>query len=185
MGAKQGGIAMPCSSRINTLLVALLTLGTAGLVPDDSQAASAAEVAPPTTLNLWRPGDPGQPVRISGWVRGTDGKPVAGATVYIRQADGAGNYTPMYQGTLKTDKDGSYRLSTVVPGQYYGIKHIHIGAVHDGYEYLETEILFKGDPNLDPQSDSEYAIHLEEATVNDKTVLFGRFDMTLRPIGGD
>ena len=61
----------------------------------------------------------------------------------------------------------------------------HIGAVHAGYEYFETEILFKGDPNLDPQSDSKLAIHLEEATVNDKTVLFGRFDMTLRPIGSD
>jgi protocatechuate 3,4-dioxygenase beta subunit len=154
-------------------------------MPDHSQAASATEVTPPTTLNLWRQGDPGQPVRISGWVRATNGEPVPGATVYIRQADGTGNYTPAYQGTLRTDKDGRYRLSTVVPGQYYGVKHIHIGAVHDGYEYFETEIFFKGDPNLDPQSDSTFAIHLEEATVNDKTVLFGRFDMTLRPIGSD
>ena len=173
---------MPCTSRMLSLL---LLLGSAVLAPEDGQAGNAAEVTPPTTLNLWRQGDPGQPVRISGWVRATNGKPVPGATVYIRQADGTGNYTPAYQGTLKTGEDGSYRLRTVVPGQYYGIKHIHIGAVQDGYEYLETEILFKGDPNLDPQSDSDFAIHLEEATVNDKTVLFGRFDMTLRPIGSD
>ena len=173
---------MPCTSRMFTLLLAL---GSVALMPEDGQAASAAEVTLPTSLNLWRQGDPGQPVRISGWVRATNGKPVPGATVYIRQADGTGTYTPAYQGTLKTDKDGSYRLSTVVPGQYYGVKHIHIGAVHDGYEYFETEIFFKGDPNLDPQSDSTLAIHLEEATVNDETVLFGRFDMTLRPIGGD
>lgn len=72
----------------------------------------------------------------------------------------------------------------MLPGQYYGAKHIHIGAVHDGYAYLQTEILFKGDPNLDPESDSKYAIHLEEATVNDKTVPFGRFHMILRPFGG-
>jgi protocatechuate 3,4-dioxygenase beta subunit len=171
-------------SRIFTLLAALAVLGAA-LTPAATLATSSGEAAPGTTLNLWRPGDPGQPIRISGWVRSSNGKPIPGATIYIRQADGTGEYTPDYQASLKTDKDGSYRFSSVLPGQYYGVKHIHIGAVHDGYEYLETEIVFKGDPNLDPESASKLAIHLEEATVNDKKVLFGRFDMTLRPIGGD
>ncbi len=176
-------------SRIFTLLAALGILGILGvaaLAPGEVQAASSAQATPPpNTLNLWRPGDPGQPLRISGWVRSTNGKAIPGATIYIRQADGTGVYTPDYQASLETGKDGSYRFSTVLPGQYYGVKHIHIGAVHDGYEYLETEILFKGDPNLDPESDSKLAIHLEEATVNDNTVLFGRFDMILRPIASD
>jgi protocatechuate 3,4-dioxygenase beta subunit len=185
MGHDQGGIIMLSSSRVFTLLAALGVIAVAALTPAGSQAASSSEVSPPTSLNLWRPGDSGQPVRISGWVRSITGKPIPGATIFIRQADGTGTYTPEYQGSLITGKDGSYRFSTVVPGQYYGIKHIHIGAAHDGYEYLETEILFKGDPNLDPESDSTFAIHLEEATVDDKTVLFGRFDMTLRPLGGD
>lgn len=176
---------MPISSRLFTFVAALGALGITGLTPVEGLAASSEEPAPSTTVNLWRPGDPGQPIRISGWVRSTNGKPIPGATIFIRQADGTGVYTPDYQASLETDKDGSYRFSTVLPGQYYGIKHIHIGAVHDGYEYLETEIVFKGDPNLDPESASKRAIHLEEATVNDKTVLFGRFDMTLRPIGGD
>ncbi len=174
------------SSRILTILAALGILGIAALPPGEARAASSAEVTPPPgTLALWRPGDPGQPLRISGWVRSTSGKPIPGATIHIRQTDGTGVYTPDYQGSLKTGIDGSYRFSTVLPGQYYRVKHIHIGAVHDGYEYLQTEILFKGDPYLDPESDSKYAIHLEEGTVNDKTVLFGRFDMILRPIGGD
>lgn len=176
---------MPSCSRIFALLAALGMPGIAVLTSGETLAASAGEALSPTTLNLWRPGDPGQPIRISGWVRGTNGKPIPGATVFIRQADGTGVYTPDYQASLKTDKDGSYRFSTVLPGQYYGVKHIHIGAVHDGYEYLETEIVFKGDPNLDPESASKRAIHLEEATVKDKTVLFGRFDMTLRPIGSN
>jgi protocatechuate 3,4-dioxygenase beta subunit len=176
---------MPSSSRLFILLVVLGTLSVAAFTPGEALATSSGEASPPTTLNLWRPGDPGQPIRISGWVRSTNGKPIPGATIFIRQADGNGVYTPDYQASLKTDKDGSYRFSTVLPGQYYGVKHIHIGAVHDGYEYLETEIVFKGDPNLDPESTKERAIHLEEATVKDKTVLFGRFDMTLRPIGGD
>jgi protocatechuate 3,4-dioxygenase beta subunit len=174
------------SSRILTILAAIGVVGIVTLPASEMHAASSAEAtSPPNTLNLWRPGDPGQPLRISGWVRSTNGKPISGAIIYIRQADGTGVYTPDYQASLKTGKDGSYRFSTVLPGQYYDVKHIHIGAVHDGYEYLDTQILFKGDPNLDPESDSNYAIHLEEATVNDKTVLFGRFDMTLRPVGSD
>ena len=172
-------------SRFITLSAVLAVLGTAVLATGEARATSPAEMMSPTTLNMWRPGDPGQPLRISGWVRSTNGKPIPGATVYIRQADGTGTYTPDYQGSLKTDKDGSYRFSTVLPGQYYGVKHIHIGAVHDGYEFMETRILFKGDPNLDPESEEKHAIHLEEATVNDKTVLFGQFDMILRPIGSN
>jgi protocatechuate 3,4-dioxygenase beta subunit len=173
-------------SRIITILAATGVLAVAGLAPGLALATSPVEAGSPgDTLNLWRPGDPGQPLRISGWVRSTNGKPIPGATIHIRQADGTGTYTPEYQASLKTGKDGSYRFSTVLPGQYYGVKHIHIGVVGEGYEYLDTEILFKGDPNLDQDTTSKYAIHLEEATVNEKTVLFGRFDMTLRPLGSD
>lgn len=178
-------------SRFFTLLAAIGVLaigapGIAGLTSGQARAASPVEAGSSgNTLNLWRPGDPGQPIRISGWVRSTNGKPIPGATIHIRQADGTGEYTPEYQASLRTGKDGSYRFSTVLPGQYYGVKHIHIGAVHEGYQYLDTEILFKGDPNLDLDSTSKYAIHLEEATVNEKTVLFGRFDMTLKPLGSD
>ncbi len=57
--------------------------------------------------------------------------------------------------------------------------------MHDGYEYLETQIIFKGDPNLDTESQEKYAIHLEESLVGDKKVLHGQFDMVLRPIGSE
>jgi protocatechuate 3,4-dioxygenase beta subunit len=172
-------------NRIFILPTALGALGLAALVPGDARAASSAEMDAPTTLTLGQPGDPGQPLRISGWVRDSSGNPIAGATVYVRQTDDSGTYTAQYQGSLKTDKDGRYRLVTVLPGNYYRAKHIHIGAVHDGYEFLETEILFKGDLNLDPETQEKYAIHLEEASVKDKKVLFGRFDMVLRRIGSD
>jgi protocatechuate 3,4-dioxygenase beta subunit len=169
--------------RIFALAVVLGVLGMAA-GSTEVKATGDAEVTPPTTLNLWRPGDPGQALRISGWVRSIDGKPLAGATIRIRHADSSGLNYSAYQGTVETGKDGSYRFSTVLPGQYYGVRHIHIGAVYDGYEYFGTEILFKGDPNLDPESDTKLAIHLEEATVKAETVLFGRFDMSLRPLGG-
>lgn len=172
-------------NRIFILPAALGALAIAALAPADARAASSTEMDPPTTLTLWRPGDPGQPLRISGWVRDTSGNPIAGATIYVRQTDGTGTYTPEYQGSLKTDKEGRYRLVTVLPGNYYRAKHIHIGAGHEGYEFLETEILFKGDPDLDQETQEKFAIHLEEASVEDKKVLFGRFDMVLRRIGSD
>ena len=85
------------SSWILAILAALGVLGSALLPPGAAQAASSAEVTPsPGTLNLWRPGDPGQPLRISGWVRSTNGKPIPGATIHIRQTDGTGVYTPDY-----------------------------------------------------------------------------------------
>ncbi|NIM73301.1 MAG: hypothetical protein GTO67_13345 [Gammaproteobacteria bacterium] len=176
---------MGTPSRLFIVVVVLLAMGIGAVAPDLAQATSSGDMTSPNTLSLWRAGDPGQPLRISGWVRSASGKPVAGATIYVRQADGTGTYTPEYQGSLKTDREGRYRLSTVLPGQYYGVKHIHIGAVHDGYEYLETQIIFKGDPNLDTESQEKYAIHLEESLVGDKKVLHGQFDMVLRPIGSE
>lgn len=139
----------------------------------------------PHAANFWRQGDPGQPMNIVGQVRGTDGKPIAGATLQIWQADGSGEYQEdRYRGILVSAADGSYRLSTVLPGQYFGVKHIHMVVTHRNYEPLDTRILFKGDPNLDAYAQSEHAIHLEEALVKDKTMLFGRFDVVLRPLGG-
>ena len=54
---------------------------------------------------------------------------------------------------------------------------------HEGYRDLGTEILFKGDPNLDESGYSAAAIHLEEARIKEQTVLFGRFDIILQPVG--
>lgn len=66
------------SSRILTIpavLGILGILGIAALAPGEVQATSSVEVrSPPNTLNLWRPGDPGQPLRISGWVRSSNDK---------------------------------------------------------------------------------------------------------------
>ena len=62
-------------NRILIFLAALGALSIAALVPGDAQAASSSEMMSPNTLSLWRPGDPGQPLRRSGWVRSTSGKP--------------------------------------------------------------------------------------------------------------
>lgn len=138
----------------------------------------------PSTVNLWQPGDPGEPLHIRGRVLSTDGAPIPGAVLHIRQADGTGEYQPdRYQTTLRTGDDGEYGLGTVLPGQYYGMKHIHVVVMHEAYEAVQTQILFKGDPNLDESAYGDHAIALEEARIKGNKVLFGQFDIVMRPAG--
>ena len=138
----------------------------------------------PASVNLWQPGDPGEPLQIDGWVRSTDGKPIVGAIVTVWQADATGTYhDDRYRASLRTGKGGRYHFSTVLPGQYYSAKHIHIAVTHADYEGVATRILFKGDPNLDEFAAGDLAIPLEKGTIKGKTVLFGRFDIVMRPPG--
>lgn len=156
---------------------ALLVLAALSLSP---QVYAADATDKPGLVNLWQPGDPGQRLNIRGRITTLDGTPVAGASIYIRQADGNGDYIDRYSANLESDDKGRYQFGTVLPGQYYGTKHIHLWVTHDSYSALDTEILFKGDPNLaDEQAPN--AIFLEESTVNGETILYGRFDITLAP----
>ena len=147
-------------------------------------AFSSAAQDIPSTTNLWQPGDPGEPLHIRGRVLSIDGSPISGAVLDIWQADGTGEYQPdRYRTTLRTDADGEYGFGTVLPGQYYGVKHIHMVVMHEGHESVQTRILFKGDPNLDESVYGDQAIALEEARVKGNKVLFGRFDVVMRPAG--
>lgn len=134
------------------------------------------------SVDLWRPGDPGQRLHVLGRVTSTDGRPIPGAELTIWQADGAGRYhEARYRAVLRTESDGGYRFSTVLPGQYYGVKHIHMLVTHRAHGQLPTRVLFKGDPYLEEAPDSALAIDVEEARVDNETVLFGRFDIVMQP----
>lgn len=181
---------MSDSRRLSTLLTTMTVLwfvaspftahGQVAPTPQTPEAQADA----PETVNLWQPGDPGQPLRINGWVRSTNGKPIVGAILTVWQADGTGTYhDDRYRASLRTGKDGKYRFNTVLPGQYYSAKHIHVVVTHADYEPVETRILFKGDPNLDEVAAGELAIPLEQGTIKGNTVLFGTFDIVMRPAG--
>ena len=119
---------------------------------------------------------------IRGRVTSVDGKPIVGASISLRQTDGNGEYqAERYQTTINTGEKGGYRFASILPGQYYGVKHVHLWVTHDGYEPLDTQILFKGDPNLD-ESTNPQAIFMEEGKIKGETILFGRFDMVLQPM---
>ena len=143
----------------------------------------AAQEADKATVVLWQPGDPGQRLNIRGRVMSTTGQPLADTTVSLWQADGTGSYRDdRYRGQFQTDRDGSFRLATVMPAQYYGAKHIHLILDHPGYRSLRTRILFKGDPYVDEATEGDLAMILEEVRINDETVMVGDVEFVLQSL---
>lgn len=153
-----------------------------GLILAQAESGTGDSVQQKSRLvDMWRPGDPGQRMNIRGRVTSLDGTPLGGVRISLRQANGEGEYTENYQTTLETDAKGRYQFGSVVPGNYYGAKHVHLTVYQDGFGYFNSSILFKGDPNLDEHYESGTAIFLEESTVKGETILFGRFDIVLTP----
>ncbi len=169
---------------IRPLAVALCSFGL--WIPGTASLAAQPKVDPMSIANFWQPGDAGERLYIRGRVVSADGTPLAGATVHIRQADGTGQYrADRYRGTVQTADDGSYALNTVLPGQYSSAKHIHLSVTHDAYAPVYTEILFKGDASLDPTTERDHAIPLEEAQAKGEPVLFGNFEVVMEPLGAN
>ncbi len=186
------GAKMRVNHRVWTVLVAsglfLLCGATALAAKSQLEPTPTGTEGPmyrsdaPKAVDLWRSGDPGQRLHILGRVTSIDGRPIPGAELNIWQADGAGQYHEnRYRTLVRTEEDGGYRFSTVLPGQYYSVKHIHMVVTHRAHDRLPTRILFKGDPQLDQVADGDLAIDVEEARVDGETVLFGRFDIVMRP----
>lgn len=136
----------------------------------------------PRLVDFWQPGDSGQRMNIRGRVTSLDGTPLAGIPISLRQANGDGDYTDGYRGTLVSDDKGRYQFGSVLPGNYTGARHVHVAVYADGYEYFDTSILFKDDPNQQSHYGHGTAIFLEESTVGGETILFGQFDIVLKPM---
>lgn len=91
---------------------------------------------------------------VTGRVLGNDCKPLAGALVEVWHADANGDYSEFTRGkkddpacllraSLKTDTEGRYHFSTIVPAQYPGRpRHIHYRVSHAGHATLVTQLYF-------------------------------------------
>ena len=135
----------------------------------------------PATAMLWRDGDPGERLHLRGRVVSTSGEPLYGAELMVWQADGTGSYRDdRYRARIVTGEDGSFQMVTVLPGQYWGAKHIHVRLSHPEHLGLTTRILFRGDPNIDA-TEGELAIPLEEVRTEDRTILLGGVEFVLEP----
>jgi catechol 1,2-dioxygenase len=123
---------------------------------------------------------------VRGRVTDTDGKPIAGATVDVWQADDAGHYDTQdpaqelgnLRGLFTTDADGSYWFRSVVPSSYpvptdgpggemlramgrhpMRPAHIHYRVEAPGHRPVTTHVFVAGDEYLG--SDAAFAVKEE------------------------
>jgi len=117
-------------------------------------------------LKITTPEEPGKKIRVLGTVSGKDGKPVAGALVYLYQTDAKGWYAAdaphvlqnegdtrhaRLFGYVKTDSKGKFELYTVKPSGYPSSDlpaHIHVHVSATGYDGFVNEFLFDDDERL-------------------------------------
>lgn len=91
---------------------------------------------------------------VSGRVLDATCKPLAGALVEVWHADAYGNYSGFTRGrkddpacllraSIKTDAEGRYGFSTIVPAEYPGRpRHIHYRVSHATHATLVTQLYF-------------------------------------------
>jgi len=161
------------------VLTATAGIGVALAAGSKAVLAKALGGAPPShILVLWRDGQKGQRLEVRGRVANAAHEPLQNAEVSIRHSDPNGNYTGEYEGVMVTNARGEYILRTAMPGSYVRPLHIHVTVSHPsaGYEY--TEMVFRGDQNLDKES-QQFGIILETVRLNDVEVLVGNFDIVL------
>lgn len=104
----------------------------------------------PERASLVTDGMQGTLLTISGQVLAPDGTPVPNALLDFWQADASGAYDNSgytLRGHQYTDDNGTYTLTTVVPGLYPGrTRHIHVKLQAPGAPMLTTQLYFAGEP---------------------------------------
>ena len=101
----------------------------------------------PRRQKITEEGTAGIHLILKGYVFDTNCKPVANAWLDFWQADGQGNYDNTgynLRGYQYTDKNGFFRLETVVPGQYPGrTEHIHFKVrKSEGSPVITSQLFF-------------------------------------------
>jgi protocatechuate 3,4-dioxygenase beta subunit len=93
---------------------------------------------------------------LTGSVLTTACQPVARALLDVWHADADGEYDNegyRLRGHFFTDDQGTYRLQTVVPGNYSGrTKHFHVKVRPPGGRILTTQLYFPGERQNDEDS---------------------------------
>jgi protocatechuate 3,4-dioxygenase beta subunit len=104
----------------------------------------------PERADLREPGMAGTALVVTGAVLAVDCRPVERALLDLWQADDAGEYDNegfRLRGHQFTAADGTFRLSTVVPGRYTGrTRHIHVKVQAPDRPVLTTQLYFPGEP---------------------------------------
>lgn len=126
-------------------------------------------------------GEPGRRLVVMGQVFAPDGTtPAPDVTVYAYQTDAEGyygadhaGYPPRLHGWMKTDRSGSFELSTISPGHYPNMRipaHTHFSVWGGGYplQWVD-ELRFEGDRFITPAMAAEAAAQGAFSTIRPVT----------------
>ena len=145
-----------------------------------------APAAAPSTGRVIPPGEPGQPLHVSGVIVDSGGKPITGASLYVYQTDHEGYYgvkpasdsrNPRLKVFLRSDAQGAWSFDTVKPGAYPGGQvpaHIHFEVSARGLAAKVFEIVFEGEPFVTPmmQTNPAFSVRpIENGRVTERIVL--------------
>ena len=144
-------------------------------------------------------GVPGTPLVIAGRVTGADcTRGLAGVELDVWHATHDGHYDNdgtmrvaasqfLLRGRVRTDADGRYRVTTIVPGRYlngkqYRPAHVHVKLRSAGLAPLTTQLYFPDDPYnaVDPFIHPSLVMGVEKDAESSRGGLRGRFDFVLR-----
>lgn len=146
------------------------------------------------------PDEPGEPLIVSGVVKGDDGQPVPNALVYAFHTGNNGSYSstggnvadmgdslnPRLFAYLRTDAQGRYEFRTIKPGHYPGQgppAHVHYAVEADGFQERVTELMFEGDSRMDEGDRASFERHgfvIARLIKGDDGVLRCTCDLTLK-----
>jgi protocatechuate 3,4-dioxygenase beta subunit len=155
LAAAPSVLAQQAASSSTTLTQASFTSTSASGQTTGTLALTVAETegpyyksGSPETTTLVQDAMPGQIITITGQVLDQSGHPVANALLDFWQANANGVYDNSgytLRGHQLTDANGSYTLTTVVPGLYPGrTEHIHVKVQAPGGSMLTTQLFFPG-----------------------------------------
>jgi protocatechuate 3,4-dioxygenase beta subunit len=142
----------------------------------------------PQTANLWRDGDQGQRLALSGRVLDRRGDALAGALVEMWHADATGSVDESrYRSAQRSGDGGRFEIRTVLPGHIpmargnviFAPRHIHIVVTHPAHPRLVSLIFFKGDESLATSPYRQLAIPLETSRGPQGEVLVGEVEIVL------
>lgn len=127
---------------------------------------------------------------VTGRVLGADCKPLAGALVEVWHANANGEYSGFTRGkkddpacllraSIKTDAEGKYAYSTIVPAEYPGRpRHLHYRVSHAAHATVVTQLYFGRERGVA----DELVAPLKRGDTGAGGVARAVFDITLRSV---
>ncbi|MGW9438935.1 dioxygenase family protein [Streptomyces sp. NPDC055607] len=110
----------------------------------------------PLRTSLLEANTPGVRLTVSGYAFGLACRPISGVLLDFWQADTNGAYDNTgfrFRGHQFTGADGSFKLTTIVPGLYPGrTRHLHVKVQAPGRPVLTTQLYFPNEPRNNTDS---------------------------------